>query len=332
MVTNPGPNPTFDDFSNHVVLGQLFEMASFALNNWKSIPDGLFHKVIRDRFTNRKLFSALNVDVYIDDGRNEGYDYNEWFWNCQDIVVRRNSADAPTMGHEEPVVNQPNYAWMKVKRKGSGNPGGVIVKAFSCSPGTGLIWPLHWIAMAPASLPTTSLNSATEEWVGPFAFNQTQIGHECLLAIVEADNDRANTQIVTGNVQHWMLVPFDNNIGQRNISPVAAEKGKKIREFRIINSTDAFSSILLNVEHDLPKSWKLEFDIQDIKNIQLSSHEEKWVKLSVTIPREDEFHNVTQKAKISITSLVNGLPDGCMTFEFVHPSKISPYYKKTIKN
>lgn len=309
-------------FSTHQIMGEAFEMASHVLNNWMSIPNGLFHKVIRDRYTNKGLFPPLNVDIYIDDGRNGGYDYNESFWNCQDIVVRRSSSDNPTMGHEEPIINQRNYAWIKVKRRGAGNPGTVNVKAFDCNPGTGLIWPSHWTAMSPPSLPANTLNSAAEEWVGPFTFTPTVVGHECLLAIVEAQNDNANTQSLIGSVPHWMLVPFDNNIGQRNISTVSGGGGSPIRAFRIINSSKNIISVSLDVKANLPKGWILDFDVPDIKKIPLRPYEERWVKLRVRIPIEEEIRESSQSVRVVITSLVDGIPDGGMTFDFVHPSTL----------
>lgn len=314
-------------YANHQRLAEAFEMASYALNNWRSIPNGLFHKVIRDYFINRGLFDQLDVDVYIDDGRNGGYDYLEAFWNCQDLVVRRNSTDSPTMGHEQPIVNQPNYLWVKVKRKGTGNPGTVNVKAFSCSPGTGLSWPTHWTASSPASLSATTLATATEEWVGPFEFTPTEVNHACVFAIVEAANDSANTQNLVGNVPHWMLISFDNNIAQRNLSPVPGGGGKQVRGFRVINSTDHFASVSLDVIHDLPKGWQLDFDVPDIKNIPLAPYAERWVNLRVKILPEQEFLSTSERARVTIISLINGIPDGGMTFEFVHPSLYPPDVK-----
>jgi len=314
-------------YSNHQDMAIALEMASNGLNNWQSIPDGLFHKVIRDRCINRGLFAPLPVDVYIDDGRNGGYDFLQRFWNCEDLVVRRNSTDSPTMGHEQPILNQPNYLWAKVKRKGSGDLGTVNVKAFSCSPGTGLIWPVHWTATTPTSIPATTLGTSTEEWVGPFEFVPTEENHSCILAIVEAENDPANTETLVGNVSHGLLVPFDNNIAQRNLSPVSGGGGKQSRRFRVINSTNHFASISLDVQHDLPKAWKIDFDVPNIKDISLPPYGERWVTLRVDIPPDAEFQNRSERARVAIESLVDGIPDGGMTFDFVHPSLYNPVEK-----
>ena len=321
MVPVSGANPT--------QMAQQLEAADNNLEGWRSLANGLHQKVIYDTFQQRNLFGypPLPVDVYIDDGRNGGYDFLQRFWNCEDLVVRRNSTDSPTMGHEQPILNQPNYLWAKVKRKGSGDLGTVNVKAFSCSPGTGLIWPVHWTATTPTSIPATTLGTSTEEWVGPFEFVPTEENHSCILAIVEAENDPANTETLVGNVSHGLLVPFDNNIAQRNLSPVSGGGGKQSRRFRVINSTNHFASISLDVQHDLPKAWKIDFDVPNIKDISLPPYGERWVTLRVDIPPDAEFQNRSERARVAIESLVDGIPDGGMTFDFVHPSLYNPVEK-----
>jgi hypothetical protein len=314
------------DFASHQRMAEALEMVSHALNNWQQIPDGLFHKVIRDRCINRGLFSPLDVDVYIDDGRAGGYEYLEWFWETPDIVVRRLQTDTPTQGYEEPIVNAPNYLWVKVKRKGSGDPGNVQVKVFSCTPGTGLIWPTHWTAASPASLPATTLATAQEEWVGPFEFTPTELAHSCVLAIAEADNDPANTENLIGSVPHWMLVPFDNNIAQRNLKPQKGE-GKHALKFRLINSTGLSATAALAVEHDLPKGWRLEFDVPSLREIPLAPYGERWVTARVVVPPGLGFRSRTDHARVRVLSVLNGMPDGGMTFDFVHPSLFPPDQK-----
>jgi hypothetical protein len=306
---------------SHRSIATQLEAASKVLGSWRSIPNGLFHKVIRDRCVQRGLFTAPSVDVYINDGRGGGYDYQENFWQSPDLVVRRSSTDSPTLGDQKPIVNQPNYLWVKVRRKGSGDPGAVDVKAFHCVPSTGLVWPTHWSAMSPVSQAATTLATSTEEWVGPFEFTPTQVGHHCILAVAEAANDPANTQGLVGTTPHWMLVPFDNNIAQRNLDPVSGGGGtKSSRAFRIINHSEQEVTAALDVVSDLPRTWSLEFDIPDIGNIPIAPHSERWVTMRVDIPDGQGFQEVGDGATVTLTALVEGIPDGGMTFNFVHPS------------
>ena len=46
-----------------------------------------------------------------------------------------------------------------------------------------------------------------------------------LLAIASADGDPGNDTTVANSIPHSRFVPFDNNIGQRNVAPVAAGGG-----------------------------------------------------------------------------------------------------------
>lgn len=312
--------PSSGNAPTHQRMAQAMETADAALSPWGGLPNGLFHKVIYDRCVGRDLYDPLAVDVYIDDGRNGGYDFQQVFWEAPDLVVRRSASDSPSMGYQEPIVNAKNYLWVRVKRKGTGAPGAVNVKAFHCSPGTGLVWPTHWSSMSPPSLPATTLGTAFDEWVGPFEFIPTQVGHACVLAIAEAANDPANTQGMTGSVPHWKLVPFDNNIAQRNLHPVKGSGPKQERKFRIINSTDRKVIAKLEVERDLPEGWRLEFDVPDIRNIPLSPFAEQWVTLRTIIPEGLDLRDVGDRGSVRIVAVVDGIPEGGMSFDFVHPS------------
>ena len=65
--------------------------------------------------------------------------------------------------------------------------------------------------------------------MGPFEWVPTQIGHECMFMVVSATGDASNVSNLTAgdSIPEWRLVPNDNNIGQRNVFPVAAGAGLK---------------------------------------------------------------------------------------------------------
>src|SRR5262249_20877368 len=72
-------------------------------------------------------------------------------------------------------------------------------------------------------------NSSTEVTVGPFQWVPSQIGHECMFMVVSATGDPSNVSNIGAgdSIPEWRLVPNDNNIGQRNVFPVAAGNGLK---------------------------------------------------------------------------------------------------------
>src|SRR5206468_10985081 len=108
----------------------------------------------------------------------------------------------------------------------------VVVRGFHCRPSTGLLWPSDWQAMTTVQLTVAGgIASGGQVVVGPFEWTPTVIGHECLLMYVNADGDISNADASTGlpsaigPTPHWLLVPFDNNMGQRNVAPVAGGGG-----------------------------------------------------------------------------------------------------------
>jgi zinc metalloprotease ZmpB len=87
-----------------------------------------------------------DVDVYIDDGRQGEYAYLANHWSCTDIWNRRSVGDGGGV-HEEPVVGVTNYAYVRIKNRGTQEATDVVVRGFHCLPGIGLTYPDDWEAM-----------------------------------------------------------------------------------------------------------------------------------------------------------------------------------------
>jgi hypothetical protein len=130
-----------------------------SLNPLETHAGGAYMKVIRWAFEKQGLFqlpgtatpnnnvgSPPPVDVYIDDGRHGEYDYQPNHWSCQDIW-NRNSVGAGGGVHEEPIVGQTNYAYVRIKNRGYQGATGIVVKGFHCFPGVGLVYPTDWMPM-----------------------------------------------------------------------------------------------------------------------------------------------------------------------------------------
>jgi hypothetical protein len=202
---------------------------------------GAYGKVIRWAFEKQGLYQPAGttppvstagqpppIDVYIDDGRHGEYQYQPVHWECQAIWNRRHP-DGLT-AHQNPVVGHTNYAYVKIKNRGTKKAQGIRVKAFHANPTIGLVYPTDWKPMATAQLaaPDLAPNSAVEEIVGPFKWKPTQVGHECMFMIVSAKGDASNVSNFSPGetIPEWRLVPHDNNIGQRNVVPVAFKRPK----------------------------------------------------------------------------------------------------------
>lgn len=190
---------------------------------------GAYGKVIRWAFEKQGLAflaagDAADVDLYIDDGRNGEYDYVKNFWSNGNIWNRR-QADGGTT-HEDPVVGVDNFAYVKIRNRGSALATGVQVRGFHCRPAEGLLWPDDWQAMATPSVaaPDVPANDAQEIVAGPLRWVPSEADDECMLMIVSSADDPSNVDGLANaaSIPHWRLVPNDNNIGQRNITPVQA--------------------------------------------------------------------------------------------------------------
>lgn len=247
------------------------EMISANLGDWTSegLAGGAYGKVIRWAFEKQGLYQAAGatppfttagkppaVDVYINDGRNGEYTYQPVHWANTNIWNRR----APDGGaaHQEPIVGATNYAYVKIKNRGTATATGVVVKGFHCQPGAGLTWPIDWKPMATPQLaaPNVAGNNAAEIVVGPFKWIPSQLGHECMMMVASAIGDPSNiNNFGAGDtIPEWRLVPHDNNIGQRNVSPVAGAGGLKAL-------IESLQGRVFNVRNPLSETADVTFEI-----------------------------------------------------------------------
>lgn len=262
------------------------------LGDWTSEghAGGAYSKVIRWAFEKQGLYRTPGtpatsegapplVDVYIEDGRGGQYQYLHNHWSNQSIWNRR-LADGGTT-HQEPVVGQPNFAYVKVKNRGTQTATSVVVKGYHCTPGTGLTWPVDWVPMTTPQLAGANIapNSTSEIVVGPFQWTPSQVGHECMLMIASANGDASNVVNFSAGdtIPEWRLVPHDNNIGQRNVAPVAGSlkgllRAFEGRQFLIRNPMREAGKLQIKVTMPpfLEKlGWKLHFaNDQELRKIE----------------------------------------------------------------
>jgi zinc metalloprotease ZmpB len=234
--------------------------------DWTSegLSGGAYHKVIRWAFEVQGLFrpsgapttdpgAPPQVDVYIDDGRAGTYSpYLADFSGAADLW-NRHFPDGGT-AHEEPLAGFPGFVYVRVHNRGTQPATDPSVKLFRADPASGLEWPGAWMATATAQLAASgSIPSGGETIIGPFSWSPTSAGPVSLLASARATGDPSNADTVSGSISHWRLIPFDNNLAQRDVTAKTADPCAQTGQLSAYIST-------LNLQQGLEQSLTTKLD------------------------------------------------------------------------
>jgi hypothetical protein len=320
-------------------------------------PGGTHNKVLRWSFEKQGWYQPPGaaapvtsagappaVDVYIDDGRAGEYmPYLENFWESTDIwnLTAPNPATAPG-DHTTPILGVTNYLYVRVRNRGTQAANNVSVRAYHNRPSSGLMWPGDWNAMTTPVLPVPgasalSIAAGGSTIVGPFEWTPAIEGHECLLAWVSADGDRANIDPVAGlpcaagPTPHWRFVPFDNNVAQRNVAPVPARsaglRAAFAERFFWVENTEAKEVGLVRIEFRLPavlakRGWKATFkggEVDKRGKLMLKPGEQRRVRI-LLLPGEafseaDLAKTRPTSRRLRVRSIVNGIVTGGISYE-----------------
>lgn len=325
-----------------VFVGQL-QTADKTTPSFKGIPGGALHKVIRWAFEKQGLFqpgaapgqpltvnregNPPDVDVYINDGRNGEYTYQPNHWSCQDMWVRRRPDGGLT--HQNPLVGFKSYMYVRVKNRGLQPAQNVRVDAYHALPGTGLAFPDDWMAMDTPTLSAPGpLAPGGSVILGPFRFVPTVVGHECLMAISHADGDPGNDTTIQGTIPEHRFVPFDNNIGQRNITPVRPTLLDILKLFgkHLIWVRNPFKkAVKVKIEVTLPKflqklGWKLAIKAPTGGKFELGPRAQQKVLFVLTPGKEFDTDTLKRSIdrkddEIQIRTLIDGEVSGGMSYK-----------------
>jgi zinc metalloprotease ZmpB len=306
----------------------------------ENLTGGAYRKVIHWAFEKQGMFQAAGattpnnnvgappaVDVYIEDGRGGEYPYQPVFWENHSIWNRR-AADGGTT-HQDPVTNRTNYAYVKIKNRGTQAATNVSVKGYHANPAAGLSYPNDWIPMTTAQLPAANVaaNNASEIVVGPFAWTPTHVGHECMFMIVSATGDASNVDhiAVGDSIPEWRLVPHDNNIGQRNVAPVPGGTTGLVDEFAGLSfemKNPLTTSAVMQVDATLPpllaeRGWKLAFTNRGGAAFKLNAGESREVVMRLQAGSEfskDDVSNADERT-IQVAARADGVLVGGMSYQ-----------------
>jgi hypothetical protein len=339
-ILTPATNPPHArPFANSMI-------ATDALN-WTSegLYGGAYGKVIRWAFEQQGLrfdtpFPAKGtvttvgpppaVDVYIDDGRAGEYPYQPVHWNTTTIWNRKKADGGLT--HQTPKLGKKNYAYVKIKNRGTQTAHSVVVRGFHTKPAAGLLWPNDFEAFTTAQLPAGTLgaNNSEEKIVGPFEWepNVNAYGHDCMLMIVSATSDPSNIDNFTAGevIPEWRLVPNDNNIGQRNVNLLPGGGGGNnlmdgLHGFHFWVGNPNPARAVIDIEVKLPavlaeRGWKLGFEGLRSTRFSLRSRQQR--ELVIELEPGASFDRADIEAAddrdIVLTVTADGGPIGGMTY------------------
>jgi hypothetical protein len=228
-----------------------------------------------------------------------------------------------------------NYAYVKIKNRGTQPANNVVVKAFHADPAAGLVYPNDWHAMTTPQLsgPVVAANNAVEIVVGPFEWTPSGAGHQCMFMVVSASGDPSNVSNLSPgeSIPEWRLVPHDNNIGQRNVTAVPFTKLeawlKAIEELRFMLKNPLRSSAKMVLNPSIPQTlarrgWKLEFTNKGAATPKLAAGKTTTISMRL-VPGEPFTAADLAKEKnpaIRIEAYANGIIVGGMTYE-IAPAK-----------
>lgn len=321
-------------------------MIATDLLNWttEGVFGGAYGKVIRWSFEKQGLFQPGSpapssvttegqppaVDVYIDDGRAGEYEYQAVHWNTT-TIWNRHAADGGTT-HQEPIIGTTNYAYVKVKNRGTQTANNLIVRGYHTKPMAGLLWPSDFEAFDTPQIAVGTLgaNNSEEKVVGPFSWkpNINAYGHDCMLMIASATNDPSNIDNFTAGevIPEWRLVPNDNNVGQRNVQPVPGGGGSGgllagLHGFPLWVGNPNPARAVIDIRVSLPKfladrGWELSIEGLPSNRFTLDSRKQRALKLDLKPGASFERTDVeaTEERDIVITVLADGGVIGGMSY------------------
>lgn len=307
---------------------------------------GAYGKVFTWSFEKQNLNGGAppDVDVYIDDGRAGEYDFLPVHYKTTTIWNRRNPDGL--LAHQEPALGETNYAYVKIKNRGTSVATNVVVKGYHCKPSAGVLWPNN---LQPFTTPqiaagTLQPNNSEEKIVGPFEWTPVTNawGHDCMLMIVSATGDLSNVDNLTAGavIQDWRLVPNDNNIAQRNVNLVPGGDGVKGlvaglhgKGFWVGNPGLTPATIKVSVA--LPpllasRGWRIGLRDLPADGVRLKAQEQRLVTFEVHAgtPFTKADAMAATDREIVVDATADGVPVGGMVYQ-IDPELDMPFNDRT---
>jgi len=174
----------------------------------------------------------------------------EPFWESPDVWNRR-QPDGGTQ-HENPQVCQQNYVYVRVRNRGNAPMTNISVDLYYSENAASIPWPDAWTYIGTQNIASLAAGQNT---VVSFPWHPTTEGHKCFLARIDAPDDP---------VTYEGMVPFDNNLCQRNLHATDPEQGRIDTEIIIGNpqSGSTHADVTISGE-DIPPGAEAYVDFVD---------------------------------------------------------------------
>ena len=248
-----------------------------------------------------------NVDLYVRDSSGDTGEHAspQVHWHSPDIWVRSAPLARPHRSQRPQLWREPRRrppaahqqraqlplcpgAGIAARRRRRPTPfrsrPSIAIPAPACC-GPTILQSMGTVPITPALLAGGSVR------VGPFVWTPQIQDHECLLAIVHGASDPAIAGAVIGPVDHWKLVRFDNNVGQRNVSPQSSVPGGKTKTSLLVRGTTHPSTNSLTIDASaLPADTEIKVRVArsmtdeatSLEGLTLSGQNSRWSTLDVT--------------------------------------------------
>jgi hypothetical protein len=194
---------------------------------------GALHKVIRWSFEQQGLYQAAGaprpvtrpgdppaVDLYIDDGRQGGYEPYHFALDALPDLWNRRSPDGGG-SNQSPERGTTNAIYVRVRNRGTQTASGGRVRVYIGSSGSEMTWPTDFEALTPNERAVGDLAAGAETVVGPFDWIPAG-GRQTILASVTATGDVSNAETVNGPLPSLELARLDNNVARRDFGAATA--------------------------------------------------------------------------------------------------------------
>jgi len=199
-----------------------------------SRPGGMIHKVVRWAFERQGLYQVattgtLNepgrppaIDICVDDGRTEIYEYSITWSTPPTVLWIRNSADGRTTD-QPPVPGHANSVYVILSNRGDQPATAAKVDIFAAVGVDADTWNAtsgQWVKL-PATNTTQSVGSGGSVTFGPFSWTPRAGARNALLVRATVAGDRSNIDdnsglpCAAGPAPVEDLVRYDNNLGYR---------------------------------------------------------------------------------------------------------------------
>ncbi|KAJ5110610.1 hypothetical protein N7532_001145 [Penicillium argentinense] len=199
-------------------------------------PGGAVRKVIRWSFEEQGLYQRPGaptpvttrgappaVDVYIEDGRNGGYNHAVT-WDQAPGVWNRRAADSGTV-HQNPLKGVANFCYVRVRNRGTSTVPSVRVNAYHLTDVAATSWPDGFESTTTGPITVTNIAPGGSRLVGPFEWIPLHNApRDRLMVSATAVGDRSNIDLASGlacargPIEIDRIVPFDNNIALRTMT------------------------------------------------------------------------------------------------------------------